>query len=165
MVDELLLVHLAVFVVLPAAVGIWISTRGADALRRRATSPLLVRSLRIAVTIVWIALVVVGLSVTLGPFSIFSTLTVSAIASIALTLALQTTLQNIIAGFLLLQDRSLRMGDQIQFGGIKGTVVGLGLVTTVLRTADGTLAFVSNSNLLSGPILNTTATARFMGEF
>lgn len=106
-----------------------------------------------------------GLSATLGSISFLSTLTFSAIAGVAVTLALQTTLQNLVAGLLLLQHRFLRLGDEVQFSGLKGSVVGFGLVTTVLKLSDGNLAFVSNANLLSGPLVNFTAAQRLTGEY
>ena len=123
------------------------------------------RLIRIGTTIVWVAVAVFGISTAIGPVSVLSTLTVSAIASIAVTLALQTTLQNLVAGFILLRNSFLRVGDSVTISGIKGTVVEVGLVDTVLRTEDGTLVFMANSTLLSGPLLNATASQRLQGEY
>jgi small-conductance mechanosensitive channel len=124
-----------------------------------------VRALRILLTIGWAAVVAVGLSVSFGPVPLLSTLTVSAIAGIAVTLALQTTLQNLISGFLLLRRRFLRYGDLLLISGVKGTVVSIGLVNCVLRTPEGTLVLVSNSTLLAGPLQNYTAGERLSGEY
>ncbi|HEV2165432.1 MAG TPA: mechanosensitive ion channel domain-containing protein [Thermoplasmata archaeon] len=150
---------------IPAAVGIALSGAVGRLARRRQISPLAIRGARILITIVWVSFVAVGLSLAFGSFSFLSTLTVSAIAGIAVTLALQTTLQNLIAGFLLVRRRFLRYGDVVQISGVKGTVVSIGLVTSVVRTTDGTLAFISNSNLLAGPLLNYTASERLGGEY
>lgn len=165
LLDDALLVDLVVLVVLPGVAGSLAARWAGGWAKRSGASPAKVRGIQIAITVLWVVLVVVGLSVTLGPISFLSTLTFSAIAGIAVTLALQTTLQNLVSGVILLQHRFLRVGDSIQFSGMKGSVVGFGLVTTVIKLDDGTLAFVSNSNLLSGPLINHTASQRLAGEY
>ncbi len=95
-----------------------------------------------------------------GISSEFTTLTISGIAGLGVTLALQTTLSNIIAGILMLQDGVLRLGDDIEFGSVRGEVVKLSLRTTWLKRQDGTITVIGNSNLASGPIVNYTARAR-----
>lgn len=152
-------------IALPATVGYLLSRWSGDEAKRHGWSHLAVRTLRAVISIITVAIVVAGTATTLGSFSFLSALTLSAVAGIAITLALQTTLQNILAGFILVQQRFLRMGDNIQFSGIKGTVVGIGLVEVVLKTDTGALAMVSNSNLLSGPVVNFSAATRLAGEY
>jgi small conductance mechanosensitive channel len=139
----------------------WLSRRG----RARGAPPPRVRAIDVLSTAVWVAIVAVGISLTLGSVSFLSTLTFTAIAGVALTLALQTTLQNLVSGVILLRNRSIHIGDSVQFSGLKGIVAGIGPVTTVIKLTDGNLAFVSNSNLLSGPLVNYTAAKRFEGEY
>ena len=162
---EPLYLDLLLLVAVPAAVGLPLSKWIGPALRRRGSTPLGVRVTRIFVTVVWVSIATTGLEIGLGPFSFLSTLTVSAIGGIAVTLALQTTLQNMVSGYILLRRGFLHVGDAVSVSGIKATVAGLGLVTVVLKTEDGTLVFVSNSSLLSGPFLNYTATKRLEGEY
>lgn len=157
--------ELLVLVVAPCVVGPILTRMVADRAKRRGENPAHVRGIEVTFTVGWVAVAAVGVSLTLGPVSFLSSLTFSAIAGIAVTLALQTTLQNLVSGLILVQNRFLRVGDQIQFSGLKGAVVGFGPVTTVIRLEDGTLLFVSNSNLLSGPLLNFTATKRLAGEY
>ena len=98
-----------------------------------------------------------------GLSSYFTALTISGVAGLAASLALQTTLSNIISGLLMLRDGTVHVGDDIQYGGpggIRGEVVHLSLRTTWLRTSDGHIAVIGNSNLSAGPILNYSATAR-----
>jgi len=162
--DDLVLDVVCVILV-PMVVGPLLSKWAGDREKRLGANPAKVRGVRILITVAWVSLVAVGISITLGPISFLSTLTFSAIAGIAVTLALQTTLQNFVAGIILLQHRFLRVGDVVQFSGTKGTVVSFGLVTTVIKQEDGTLVFVSNSNLLSGPMINRTAGTRLSGEY
>ncbi len=153
------------FIALPGVAGYLLARWAGDEAKRRGSSPVKVRTLRTLITIGWVAVVVAGAAATLGSVSFLSALTVSAVAGLAITLALQTTLQNILAGFILAQRRFLHPGDLIQFSGIKGTVVGIGIVEVVIRTDAGALAIVSNSNLLAGPMVNFTATQRLAGEY
>lgn len=164
-IDVQFLLEVVFLILVPGIAGPLTSRWAGNRQKRHGATPAKVRGLRILITVVWVAIVGLGLSVTLGPISFLSTLTFSAIAGIAVTLALTTTLQNLVAGLILLQQRSLRAGDLVQISGVKGTVASFGLVTTVVKLEDGTLVFVSNSNLLSGPLMNLTASKRLSGEY
>ena len=131
----------------------------------RGAPPASVRWTRIAITTVAVLVAAVVATILLGPIGLVSGLTVSAIAGLAVTLALQTTLGNIIAGFMLVEDRMLRMNDLITVSGVTGHVVRIGLVTVWLRMDDGNLAGVSNLTLLGGPMINRSARDRLKGEY
>ncbi len=163
--DDWFLLEVGLLILAPVVVGPFVVKWVGDREKRLGASPARVRGLHVALTVAWIAVAAAGVVLVLGPISFLSTLTFSAIGGIAVTLALTTTLQNIVSGVILLGQRSLRVGDVVSFSGVKGSVVGLGLVTTVIRLDDGTLAFVSNSNLLSGPLVNFTAAHRLAGEY
>ena len=141
------------------------SRSAAQWIRGRGAQPPTVRAVRSTIVVVGLALAGAVLISVFGPVSPVSGLTFSAVVGLAVTLALQTTIANVIAGYFLLRDRLLRLQDDIQIGGIRGTVVELGLVTTWLRLEDGSVASVSNSTLLSGPLVNRTAGARLLGEY
>ncbi len=160
-----LLEHVLLFILLPAVVGIFLARWAGDTAKRHHWSPVRVRTIRVVITVVWIGIVIAESAAFLSTFSFLSALTVSAVAGVAVTLALQTTLQNILAGFILIRQRFLHIGDSIQFSGIKGTVVSIGLVEVVVRTDAGALAMISNSNLLSGPLVNITASQRLTGDY
>jgi potassium-dependent mechanosensitive channel len=142
---------------LSLAVARWLSRRGAPAAG--------VRTVRIAISLLSLLAAGAVLFVAFGPITAVSGLTFSAIVGLGITLALQTTIANVIAGFILLQDRLLRLNDSVQIGGVRGQVVQLGLVTALLRLEDGSIASVSNSSLLSGPLINRTAGERLKGEY
>ncbi len=132
----------------------------AHAAKRAGVAPNEVRQIRDAVNVIWIALAAVGILQVLGITSEFTTLTVSGVAGLAATLALQSTLQNIIAGLFMISDHTLRLNDRIEYGGIKGEVVRMGLRTAWVRDEGGSIVIVSNSSLGSGPLTNHTATKR-----
>jgi small-conductance mechanosensitive channel len=110
--------------------------------------------------VIMVVLAVAALAGLTGISSEFTTLTISGIAGLGVTLALQTTLSNVIAGILMLQDGVLRLGDDIEFSTIRGEVVKLSLRTTWVKRQDGTIIVVGNSNLASGPIINYAARER-----
>jgi small conductance mechanosensitive channel len=127
--------------------------------------PVAIRLVRVLFAAACVAVGLAIISEFIGPINFVSGLTVSAVVGLALTLALQTTLANVIAGFILMQGRMLRLHDSVSIGGVKGRVVQLGLVTTWLRLEDGTVASVSNNTLLAGPMVNQSAPTRLKGEF
>lgn len=164
-IDDRFVEVIVLLVLTPGIGGPFLAKWAGERAKRTGSSPAMVRGVRSLITVAWVAVVAFGLSVTYGPIPFLSTLTFTAIGGIAVTLALQTTLQNIVAGFWLQRNRFLHLKDAVLFSGLSGTVVSMGLVTTVLRLEDGSLAFVSNSNLLSGPMVNRTATRRLAGEY
>jgi small-conductance mechanosensitive channel len=98
-----------------------------------------------------------------GISSEITTLTLSGIAGLAASLALQTTLSNVISGVLLLNDGVIRIGDEIQYGGpggVRGEVVKISMRTTWIRTTEGVITIIGNSNLAAGPIMNYSAGKR-----
>lgn len=158
-------VEATVAAVVIIALGLFASRWAADRLLGRGATPSSVRGVRIGITVVALAIAGAAVFILIGPIGVVSGLTFSAIIGLAATLALQTTLANIIAGFILLQNRMLRMNDTIAIGGISGRVVQIGLVTVWLRLDDGSIASMSNSSLLSGPMINRSAADRLKGEY
>jgi small conductance mechanosensitive channel len=97
-----------------------------------------------------------------GLTSDFTTLTVSGIVAVTLSLALQTTLSNVISGISLLLDNTLRVNDSIEISGTKGQVVKVGLRTSWIRTSEGNIVIIGNSQIANGPLTNYSATERLM---
>lgn len=70
------------------------------------------------------------------------------IGGLAVALAAQPTLQNMLAGFTLYADRPVSVGDFCRFGETMGTVEHIGLRSTRLRTLDRTVISVPNAQFL-----------------
>lgn len=135
--------------------------RGLSRLVRRAGAHAgLARSIREGFTLVWITLAGVAILSLTGIASEFSFLTISGIVGLAVSLALQNTLSNIISGVLLLSDGVLRLDDSVEYSGVKGVVVKIGLRATWVKTDKGDIAVISNNYLVNGPLVNHTATQR-----
>ena len=73
------------------------------------------------------------------------------VGGIAVALAAQKTLENVIAGASLIFDQAVQVGDVLKMGQVTGTVEYIGLRSTRIRTADRTMVSVPNSQ-----IANTT---------
>jgi len=69
------------------------------------------------------------------------------VGGIAVALAAQKTLENVVAGVSLIADEAVRVGDTLKFGDVIGTVEEVGLRSTRVRTADRTLVSLPNGQL------------------
>jgi MscS family membrane protein len=69
------------------------------------------------------------------------------IGGIAIALAAQKTLENVIGGFSLVFDKALRVGDTLRLGNVVGTVDQIGLRSTRIRTMDRTILSVPNGQI------------------
>jgi small conductance mechanosensitive channel len=77
-------------------------------------------------------------------------------AGLAIGLALQGSLANFAAGFLMIVFRPFRVGDYIEGGGTAGTVEEIEIFTTTLRTPDNKTVIVPNAKMTGDNIVNWT---------
>lgn len=82
----------------------------------------------------------------------------ASVASLALSLAMQNALTNVIGGFTLLYTHPFHSGDWVEIAGQAGTVKEIGMAYTKLTTADNKLVQIPNSNVVESEIVNYTAT-------
>jgi small conductance mechanosensitive channel len=132
------------------------------AARRAGAHKSVVITLRELLFAIWI---VVAISVVVsytGLANLFTALTISGIAGLVISLALQSTFSNVISGALLLSDGTVHVGDIVQFSGLKGEVVRLSLRNTWIKTEQGAVAIIGNSNLASGPVVNISGSHRLL---
>jgi MscS family membrane protein len=80
------------------------------------------------------------------------------IGGLAISLAAQDTLSNIISGIMLLMDQPFRIGDRIEIQGLNtwGDVVDIGLRSTRIRTRDNRMVIVPNSSISKNQVINYT---------
>jgi small-conductance mechanosensitive channel len=83
------------------------------------------------------------------------------VTSLAIGLAAQQTLGNIIAGFVLAADHPFRLGDRVKLpSGESGEVLEIGMRATQIRLSDGSLLIVPNADLVTSRLVNqSTETA------
>lgn len=83
---------------------------------------------------------------------VYSLLAGAGIAGVAIGLGAQGFLSDLVNGFFILIERQFDVGDQVNLTNgpimVSGTISGVGIRTTQVRDADGTLHFIPNRNIL-----------------
>lgn len=104
----------------------------------------------------YIALLTFFILAALGLLGIQTTSFIAVIgaAGLAIGLALQGSLANFAAGFLLIIFRPFKVGDYIEGGGVAGKVEVIQLFTTQLATPDNKTIIVPNSKITGDNIVN-----------
>ena len=98
---------------------------------------------------VMIALPLVGIDIT--ALSVFS-----GALGVGLGFGLQKIAANYVSGFIVLLDRSLKIGDVVTVTGIRGEVRAIETRYTVLRALDGNEAIIPNETLISQNVIHHT---------
>lgn len=111
-----------------------------------------------------IGLLTIALLVALAIFGINvkTTLAGLGIGGLAIALAAQKTLENLVGGVSLLMDKAVQVGDFCQIGDQLGTVEDIGLRSLKLRTLDQNLSVVPNGSLAQMQFLNMTRRSKLL---
>jgi MscS family membrane protein len=83
------------------------------------------------------------------------------VGGIAVALAAQKTLENVIAGASLIFDQAVTVGDFLKMGDVSGTVDHIGLRSTRIRTLDRTIVSVPNSQIANASLETVSARDKF----
>jgi MscS family membrane protein len=83
------------------------------------------------------------------------------VGGIAVALAAQKTLENVIGGVSLIADQALRVGDFLSLGDVQGTVEDVGLRSTRIRTLDRSLVSLPNGQIANMRLETLSARDRF----
>ncbi len=133
---------------------------GARSSSGRALVPLLSR---LAQVVLWLA----GLILILDHFgqNVSSVVAALGVTSLAIGLASQQALSNIIAGLVLAVDHPFRIGDRIRLPGSEsGEVLDVGMRSTQIRLADGSVLIVPNADLVAARLVNQSTEHTVRGE-
>jgi MscS family membrane protein len=84
------------------------------------------------------------------------------VGGLAVALAAQPTIENLIGGMSLLADRALGIGDLCKYGDAQGTVEAVGIRSTRMRGADRALTNIPNAVLAKMPIISLTRRDRML---
>ncbi|MDE0590083.1 mechanosensitive ion channel family protein [Halocynthiibacter sp. C4] len=110
-------------------------------------------------TIVYWAVVVIGVMVVLGFMGVNVTPLFAVLGGLSfiVAFALQDTLSNFASGLMIMLLKPFDTGDYIITAGIEGTVDDMSIVSTRLRTVDNKVVVVPNSKIWGDVITNVTA--------
>jgi len=106
----------------------------------------------------YMALLVFVVIAALGQLGIQTTsfIAILGAAGLAIGLALQGSLSNFAAGFLMVIFKPFKVGDYIEAAGIAGTVETIQIFTTTLKTPDNKTVIIPNSSVTGDNIVNWT---------
>ncbi len=108
---------------------------------------------RIVVFLVWVGAVVVAYPYIPGSTSLaFKGMTI--FAGLIISMGSTSLVNQIASGLLLIYSRAYRTGDYVRFGDIEGTVMGVGIFSTYIRTVKNEEVHIANSVLISAATKN-----------
>ena len=83
------------------------------------------------------------------------------VGGIAVALAAQKTLENVVAGASLIFDKAVRVGDTLKIATIVGSVELIGLRSTWIRTLDRTMIIIPNSQIANASVETLSVRDKF----
>jgi MscS family membrane protein len=119
--------------------------------------------LRLGRRVIDLLAIFVGMLVGLHHFGVNPTAALAGlgVGGIAVALAAQKTLENVIGGASLIFDRPVRVGDSVKFAEIQGTVEDIGLRSIRIRTMDRTVVSVPNGQIANASLENISIRDKF----
>lgn len=110
-----------------------------------------IKELSKIVTIIFAVFVVLGSVFNLNVATIIAGL---GIGGIAVALAAQDTLQNLLGSFTIFADKPFVVGDTVRIDKYEGTIEKVGFRSSLLRTTDKTLVVIPNKKMVDSPLEN-----------
>lgn len=104
-----------------------------------------------------IVTIIFGVFVVLGSVFDLNVATIIAglgIGGIAVALAAQDTLQNLLGSFTIFADKPFLVGDVVKTDKYEGTVEKVGFRSTLIRTVDKTMVVIPNKKMVDSPLEN-----------
>ena len=80
--------------------------------------------------------------------------------SVGIGFGMQTIVNNLISGLILIFSRALQVGDVVEVGGVLGKIKKITMRATVVETYDSATIYVPNSEFMSGHLTNWTSNNR-----
>jgi len=119
--------------------------------------------LRLTRRVIDILIIFAGVLATLHYFGISPTAALAGlgVGGIAVALAAQKTLENVIGGVSVIFDKVVHVGDSLKVGDISGTVDDIGLRSTRIRTLDRTMISVPNGHIANMTLENISSRDKF----
>ena len=116
--------------------------------------------LKIVVIIFGIVMVVSELG-----YNINGLLTGLGVGGLAISLAAQDAVSNLISGFVIVFEKPFVVGDMVITGGIQGTVIDITMRSTTLRTLEDSVVTLPNSTVADNSITNLSRIEKRLIEF
>jgi small-conductance mechanosensitive channel len=114
--------------------------------------PLLKKVIKIIVFALAVVIVLAKFSIDISAFVVSL-----GVGSLAIALAAQETLSNMISGFIIMTDRPFRIGDRIRYADNQvGDVVDIGIRSTKILDFDNNIVIIPNNEIVKSRLINIT---------
>ncbi|UCH79917.1 MAG: mechanosensitive ion channel [Nitrospiraceae bacterium] len=148
-----------------AALAIFIIGKWASKLSKKIVSKIMTKKnidptiISFVINLVHMLILAFAVLAALGQLGVQTTSFVAVIgaAGLAIGLALQGSLANFAAGFLMIIFRPFKVGDVIEAAGVIGSVEAMQVFTTQLKTGDNKVIIIPNAKLTADNIVNYSA--------
>ncbi len=114
--------------------------------------PVIRKSLKAAI---WILGIIVALNN--AGYDVGALIAGLGIGGLALAMAAKDSVSNIFGGIMIFTDKPFKIGDRIKINGFDGTIEEIGLRTSRMRTLEGRLVTIPNSQFTGSMVENVTA--------
>jgi len=112
--------------------------------------PLLSKVAKIVIAIIVLAIVLAKMKIDISAFVVSL-----GVGSLAIALAAQETISNMISGFILMIDRPFRIGDRIKIGtDLIGDITEIGIRSTKIIDFDNNIIVIPNNDIVKSRIVN-----------
>jgi len=142
------------------AVGYWLSLLLSRLLEQLAVKRFKIESSQAGLMRRWMQVVLILALVIFSLVSVKIPLTIFAFLGGALAIGfgfgMQNLLKNFVSGIIILFERPFRVGDVLDIDGHSGTVLSIGIRSSVVKFYDGTETLIPNSALLENNLTNWT---------
>lgn len=159
-VARLPLVAIALLVLLVGLVLTTVIARVTERGMRRASGDLVVTNLAVRLVRLGVIVAVLLFALSVAGIPVGAALAGLGIVGLAVAFAMQSILENFVAGIILIIRKPIRHGEQTRIGDHAGTVVDIDLRTTRLVDFDGQLVVIPNGEVFRTTIVNLTRQGR-----
>jgi small-conductance mechanosensitive channel len=87
-------------------------------------------------------------------FHISALLGAAGILTVAIGIASQTSMSNVISGLFMIGEKPFEVGHMVKVGDTKGEILSIDLMSVKIRTQDNTMVRIPNETLIKSPIIN-----------
>ena len=134
---------------LSANIGSFIKFRGSDDATNLTAIKFISNILKIVVVLFGIVMVISELG-----YNINGLITGLGVGGLAISLAAQDAVSNLISGFIIVLEKPFVVGDFVITDGIQGTVIDITMRSTTIRTLEDSVVTLPNSHVANSSIVN-----------
>ena len=145
---------------LSANIGAFIKLKGGDEETNLTAIKFISNILKILVILIGIVMVISELG-----YNINGLLTGLGVGGLAISLAAQDAVSNLISGFVIVFEKPFVVGDMVITDSIQGTVIDITMRSTTLRTLEDSVVTLPNSSVANASIVNLSRIEKRLMEF